>query len=258
MNSRYPFILPAAISLVIALAPRAWAQDKPPVEQQKGSTWQTTASAGMTLTRGNSDTFLASLSASTIRKWEQNQLSLGADATYGTTKDRSTGTTTRTADSYHGYAQYDRLFSKRLYAYGRVGALYDSIADITYRFTLSPGAGYYLIKETNTDLSIELGPGYVIQKLGNDRSSYPTLRVGEKAHHALNDRARVWETVEWLPKFEDFSNYIMNAEIGIAASLTQDKRMSLSCILQDSYNSVPAVGRLKNDMKLITALNYRF
>jgi putative salt-induced outer membrane protein YdiY len=249
------FIATAAV--LFSPTVRSWSQTQPPPEPPKPK-WQSSAAAGLTLTRGNSETFLGTFTATTARKWEKHELSLGADATYGKSKDQTTGQTTKSADAYRGFAQYNRLFSERLYGYVRVEGQYDAIADIKYRVTLSPGAGYYLIKEKNTDLCVEAGPGYVFQKLGNDRSSYATLRVGEKFHQSLSEHARIWQTAEWLPKVEDFSTYIINAEVGIEADLTQDKRLSLRSYVQDTYNSVPASGRKNNDVKLVTAIAYKF
>lgn len=247
----------AGTLLVIAGSIAVQAQTTP-VEKKEKPKWQSSASLGMTLTRGNSETFLAAAAASTDRKWDRNEISLGADMTYGKTKDQTTGVSTRNADSYHAYGQYNRLFTERLYALARVEGLYDSIANIKYRATLSVGVGYYLIKETNTDLSVEFGPGYIFQKLGPDESNFATLRAGEKFHHALSDRARIWEMAEWLPKVEDFNNYIINAEIGIEADLTKNKNFTIRSYVQDTYNSVPAPGRKDNDMKWVTAIAYKF
>ena len=36
------------------------------------------------------------------------------------------------------------------------------------------------------------------------------------------------------------------------------KALSLSLILQDTYKSVPAIGKQKNDVKLIAGLTYTF
>lgn len=86
------------------------------------------------------------------------------------------------------------------------------MADIKYRFLLSPGAGYYFIKNKTTDLSGEVGHGLVTQKLGDVSSTYATLRLGEKFHHTVSDRARIWQTAEILPQVDRLNNYIINAE----------------------------------------------
>lgn len=218
--------------------------------------WQGSVAAGLTLTRGNSDTELGTLSIATGKKWNQNELLFGADGTYGKTKQDGKNNTT--AESLHGFGQYNRLFTERFYGYGRVEGLHDGVADIKYRISISPGAGYYFIKQKGTELSAEVGPGYVHQKLGHHEESYATLRVAEKFNHALSDRARVWETVEWLPQVDKFKNYIINAEVGVEADLSSSQKLSLRTYLDDTYNNVPAAGRLKNDLKLVAAVAYKF
>lgn len=222
----------------------------------KAPVWESTAQAGLTLTRGNSDTVLAAMAAGTAKKWDGNELSFGTDGTYG--KSKVNGVDTQTAGSIHGFGQYNRLFSERGYGYLRVDGLHDDIAEIRYRLTVSPGAGYYFIKNKTTDLSGEVGPGFISQRLGDTTSDFFTLRLGEKFHQQLSDRARIWQTVEFLPQVDDFKNYIVNFEVGVEADLTQDKKFTLRAFLQDTYNNVPATGRKKNDMKLVTALAYKF
>jgi putative salt-induced outer membrane protein YdiY len=123
---------------------------------------------------------------------------------------------------------------------------------------VSPGAGYYFIKNKTTDLSGEVGPGFISQKLGDTTHDYFTLRLAEKLHHQISDRARVWETVEFLPEVDHFKNYIVNFEVGIEADITADKKFTLRTFLQDTYNNIPATGRKKNDAKLVAALAYKF
>jgi len=218
--------------------------------------WVSAAAAGLTLTRGNSDTFLATLSLATARKWQQSELTLGADATYGTTK--TAGVSHTTAQSLHGFVQENWLFTDRLYAYGRVDGLHDEVADIRYRVSLSPGAGYYFVKNKAIDLSGEVGPGYIFQRLGTNDQSYATLRIADKFHWAINDRARIWQTAEFLPQVDKFENYIVNFEIGVESDLSTSKKLSLRLYLDDTYNHRPAPGRQKNDAKLVGALAYKF
>lgn len=239
------------------LSVQAQIQTNTPPAKPKAK-WDSSAAAGLTLTRGNSDSTLATLSANTDGKWDDSELSLGADATYGRTKAPGQTTATTSAELLHGFAQYNWLFTDRFYGFGRVEGLHDGVADIKYRATLSAGVGYYFVKTTNTDLSAEIGPGYIFQELDNDTSSYATLRAGEKFHQALSDRARIWQTAEILPQVDKWDNYIVNAELGIEADLTRDKKFALRSYVTDTFNNRPAPGRLKNDVTWITAIAYKF
>jgi putative salt-induced outer membrane protein YdiY len=229
--------------------------------------WQSSISAGATLTRGNSETFLGTFTAGTGKKWDQNELAFGADVAYGTTKvetknptppPANTSHTDTTAENMHAFGQYNRLFNERLYGYGRIEGLHDGVADIDYRLTLSVGAGYYFIKNKETQLSAEAGPSYIVQRLGGDSQSYAALRLGEKFNQALSDRSRLWQTAEILPQVDDFNNFIVNFEIGIEADLNAKKNFSLRVYLDDIYNNVHAAGRKNNDMKLVAAIAYKF
>lgn len=222
------------------------------------SHWESVASADVALTRGNSRSFLATLTLDTKRKWAQDEALLGAGAGYGddTTTINGKDVTTKTQDYLKGYGQFNHLFSERFYAGFRVDGLHDDIADIQYRFTVSPLAGYYLIKETNTSLAVELGPSWVDEKLDDHTDSYLGVRVGQRFEHKFKTGARIWETLEWIPQVDDFSNWILNAEAGVSAPIT--KSMDVRLVADDNYNNRPAPDRLKNDLRLLAGIGYRF
>jgi putative salt-induced outer membrane protein YdiY len=212
--------------------------------------WPTTAALGLTLTRGNSDTTTLAANINSEHKTKQYEILLGADGTYGTVSG------VENAEQLHGFGQYNYLATDRFYAGVRLDGLHDGIADIRYRATLAPLAGYYFIKETNTTLAGEVGPAFVYQKLGSETSDYATLRLGERFEHKFNAHARLWQTFEILPQVNKFNNYYMDGEIGIETPITE--HLSLRSYIDDTYYNVPAAGRLKNDLKWITAIAYKF
>jgi len=243
----------AAVGTTGALAQTPPVATPPPPPQ-----WQSSASLGLTLTRGNSDTTTLAAAATTEKKWDANDIMLGVDGLYGKTKPPGASSSVKNAEALHGFGQYNRLFTERLYGYARVDGLHDGIADIKYRLTFSPGLGYYFIKEKTVDLSGEVGPGVVNEHIGTQYKTFATLRVGEKFHWAFSDRARLWQTAEWLPQVDYLKNYIVNLEIGVEADLTKDKKLTLKTYMDDTYNNVPAANRKKNDVKLVTAIGYKF
>lgn len=212
--------------------------------------WESSIALGFTLTQGNSDTLLGTVNWLSTKKWDKNELRFGADGAYG----KSDGDVN--TEYLRGLAHYNRLFTERFYGYVHAEGYHDGVADIDYRFILSPGVGYYFIKEASTSLSGEMGPGWVTEKKGGKEDDFFTLRFAERFEHKFNDRVRVWQSVEYLPQIEDWANYILNGEIGVESGLS--KTLSLRVYLQDTYTSRPAAGRKENDLKLVTALAYKF
>lgn len=247
MKKSYIFLGAAAAAAVGTYAQAPAAPAPAPEAPPK---WETSAAAGFTLTQGNSDSVLFTAQVLSQKKWDQNEVRLGADATYGETED------VKSADAVHGFGQYNRLFTERTYGYVKLDALHDAIADIEYRFMLSPGAGHYFIKNQTTTLSAEVGPGFIYEKQGDDSRGYITARLAERFEHKFNENVRLWQSIEFLPQVDDLNNFLLNAEIGVEAKLTQ--KLSLKVFAVDNYDNEPAEGRKENDIKLVTAMAYTF
>ena len=212
--------------------------------------WKSSVSAGITLTRGNSDTMLFTADFLTEKKQPTDEYSLGAGIAYGNQNSQET------VNNYKAFGQWNHLFSDRLYSYVRAEALRDIIADLDYRFTVGPGAGYYFIKTTNTFLATEAGFGYENQHLGSQYESFAALRLAERFEHKFNGRARVWQNVEFLPQVDKFDNYVVNFEIGVEAAISRS--FSLKTCFDDTFNNRPAANRFKNDAKIVAGVSYKF
>jgi putative salt-induced outer membrane protein YdiY len=260
MNSRKPYCLAFCAVTSAALIPGLYsgfgqtpetslAPEQSQLEQTRPA-WATTAAVGLTLTRGNSETLLFTGNVLSERKWDQNEVRLGLNGTYG--EDRNV----KNAESIQGFGQYNRLFSDRAYGYARVDALHDAIADVEYRVTLSPGAGYYFVRNERTTLSGEVGPGFIMEKQGRETREYFSLRLAERFEHRLNDRVRLWQSLEFLPQVDNWDNFIINAEVGVDTKMTE--KLSMRVFALNTYDNEPAPGRERNDLKLVAALAYTF
>jgi len=226
----------------------------PPPPETLG--WVTTAAAGVTLTRGNSDTSLATLSLDTKRKWESDEVLLGVSGGYGESTVK--GVNTKNTEFLQGFGQYNRLFTERFYGGLRLDGQYDDIAGIDYRFKVSPMAGYYLIKNDKLSLAAEAGPSLIEEHLKGEKSDgYWAARAAERGEYKLTATTRLWESLEYLPKVDDWANnYLLNFEAGIDTAITT--HWSLRVVFQDQYANEPAKGREKNDLRLIAGTAYKF
>lgn len=243
-------ILIVGVLTVLAVSGRAG--DTPPnaTVSTNQPAWESSIAMGFSLTKGNSDTLLTTAAFKTSKKIQENEYMFGMDGSYGENDS------VKNNETLHGVGQYNHLFNERFYGFLNVEGLHDGIADLEYRFTFSPGAGYYFLKENNTTLAGELGPGLITQRLGSVDTTYATLRLAERFEHKLNNGARVWEKAEFLPQVNKLQNFLVNAEVGAEASLT--KTFSLRVTLQDNFINQPAPGRKSNDVKLISGLVYKF
>jgi putative salt-induced outer membrane protein YdiY len=235
------------------------AQDAAKPVEEKKPLWETTANVGVTLTRGNSENFLATAGINTQRKWSRDELFMGAAAAYGTTTVKQPGPDEedRTESYAKGFAQYNHLITQRFYVGIRGDALNDEIADVHYRFSVSPLAGYYFIKNPQTTFSGEAGPSWIVEKVGDSGArGYLGVRAGERFEHKFKNGARVWEAADITPEVENWENYVVNFEAGVEAPIT--KKLAARLVLQDTYDHQPAPGREKNDLKLIAGLAYKF
>jgi putative salt-induced outer membrane protein len=243
-------IIAMFILAVLAVSVRAGNTNQIAVLSTNKPAWESSVSAGLSLTKGNSDTLLTTVAFKTHTKTPTNEFMFGADGSYGENDS------VKNNETLHGVSQYNHLFGKRFYGFFNLEGLHDGIADLQYRFTLSPGAGYYFVKTTNTTFAGEVGPGLIFQRLGGVDTTYASMRLAERFEHKLNDGARVWQKVEFLPQVNKPDNFLVNAEIGAEAALT--KTFYLQVTLQDNFVNQPAPGRKDNDVKLISSLVYKF
>src|SRR5262245_45740466 len=101
-----------ALALTGVLVQRGLAEEKaePPKK------WETSAAAGLTLTSGNSETFLATVTLDTRRKWTRDEFAAGLGFGYGESEVTIDSSVTppitedqKTTQFGTAYAQYNHL-----------------------------------------------------------------------------------------------------------------------------------------------------
>lgn len=224
-------------------------------QEAKPGAFKNTFSAGLSLTDGNSETLQAN--ATLLTEGEKEGLGsvrAGVEANYGESTVASNKQTT--VENVRVFANAKKTVSPRTFAALNGEALYDSIAMIDYRVTLGPGFGVFLVKNGQTSFSIEAGPSYIWEKVAGVKDDYLALRCAERVEHAFSKTAKVWQSFEYLPRLDDFGDYLMTAEVGAEAAL--NARLNLRIVLQNKYDSTPGAGLEKNDLALIAGISVSF
>lgn len=239
----FSFVLFFACVAVLPLA----AED---VESRNG--FDSSLSLGFSLTDGNSETTQANLSLLTEgERAELGSVRAGLDAGYGESEVNDEKETT--VDNLRIFAGARKTLSERTFASLNGEYMYDNVAEVDYRATVSPGFGGYLIKNDRTSLSIEAGPAYIWEEVSGIADDYLAVRFAERLDVRLSETAKLWQSLEYIPATEDFGEYLFNAEIGAEAAV--NSRVSLRIVLQDNYDSDPGADNEKNDIALIAGLS---
>lgn len=241
-----------AAAALILLTSMAGAQAADEVKSKKEG-WNSEINAAFNLTRGNSKTLLLNGGLVSEYKKSANEFRLEINGAYGesavTPSGSSNSTDQTTIQNAKGIADYKRLFSERDYGYANGQLTHDHIAGIDYRALLGPGLGRYFLKSERQALSAEAGAAYVRQELTDDTTDDTiNLRAAQRYELKLLAASKLWESIEYLPVCDDFSNYFANFEIGAEAPLTGI--LNLRLVFLDQYNSRPAQGKDKNDLQL--------
>ncbi len=111
---------------------------------------------------------------------------------------------------------------------------------------MGAGLAVDLYKSETVTLRLEAGVAPMWEKIADESEYYTMGRVGEIAEYYFAGGAKVWESFEYLPAFNDSDKYLMNAVLGVESPLND--LFSLQFTIKDRYNSLPGDGHEKNDI----------
>ena len=210
--------------------------------------WKTSISLGGSMTDGNTETMTINAGVTSEKTWENSSLRLGLDGTYGEVSSAKTNEQAKASASYR------HTISGRAYGLWDETLTHDDIADISYRLISSPGLGYYAMKDAAVTLGLEIGPSYIVEEVGGTEDDYAAIRFAERYDRKLSETAKCWQAAEYLPKIDDFEDYLLNAEIGVEAQV--NATASIRIVVKDAYDSTPAADREENDLSVVASLVY--
>jgi len=253
----------------LVLAPRSRAQDAVVASREAGqallankpivgpSSWETTLSVGTTMTSGNSETLTATARGRTEKLRGSTLASLQIEGAYGeaqTTDADGITTTEQTVDNARGVLSLKQRLNG-MYAYGGASLEHDAIAEVDYRAVLGLGLGTFLVDDGRLRLSIEGGIGYLFEEVQGISDDYPAFRLAQRLDYRINETAKLWQSIEFMPEAADLDNYLITTEAGIETAIKGS--LSLGVVLMHKHDSTPAEGRRHNDSSLTAQVSLK-
>jgi hypothetical protein len=207
---------------------------------------------GLNYTEGNTKTTNVNIGGLVARDYQSNAWRFQTDFNYGSAADNANDPRKENKNNIRSLVDYKRIVDETWFAGGGVSFAHDEIADLKYRAILSPSAGAYIVRDEDLKISLEAGPSYIFEKLGDVDDDFLAARVANRLEWSLSATSKLFEFVEYLVSTEDSSQYLINAEVGVEAAL--NSFLSLVLSVKDYYINQPAEDRVPNDVITITAL----
>ncbi len=201
---------------------------------------------------GNTDTQNLHWDGELVAQQGENRYTLGGRGDYGRANGAQNQNDTLVA------AQYDRLLSRKWYAYANASLENNRFSDIYLRTVGGVGIGYQWLDTERTKLALEAGPSYVYTDYYTRATEHnPAARLVTKFDYWLWRHAvQFFNYNEFYPSLENYDNSFLRSQIGLRFPLV-DKFLATAQLNLD-WNGNPPPGKVKLDQTLILSLGYRW
>ena len=234
---------------LLCVAGTVFAQAAPPPPPK---IWTVTASAGLALTSGNSNTSTLNL-AYDLTYDPQTKNVVKSDGLYlravneGELSVRRTGLNIR--DEYK--------LTDRIFVFGQNQYLRDEFKNIDYLLAPTGGVGYKIIDTDTTKFGVDGSVGVVWEKNpGVDVNTSGALVTGEKLTHALTDNTTLSQTFMGLWKTADLEDALFTFGVSIAASMSTRTQLKVEAL--DTFKNKPPLPTIKaNDVAVLVSIVYK-
>ena len=214
--------------------------------------WTITASAGLALTSGNSDTTSTNAGYDIVYDPHRRNLVKSAGLFL---RARTEGELTANRLGFDIRDQY-RL-TPRVYVFGQNVYLKDEFKSIDYLVAPTGGIGYKLFDTATTKLDVDGSVGAVWEKNpGFDLSSSGALATGEKLIQHLTSNTTLTQTFTGLWKMVDFEDALFTFGVSLAVSMSTHTQIKIETL--DTYKNKPPLPTIqKNDVAVLMAIVYK-
>jgi putative salt-induced outer membrane protein len=221
--------------------------------------WQINSSLGFALARGNSHTTNLAIGFNAVRGTMNDKLTAYMDSIYASSGLVVTPGVTAgvTANDIRGGAMYQHDLRGRAFAYGAADFEYNELQFLNLRSIWGAGAGYHVIKRTDTTLDLFAGANYTKETYSTGiRRNLAALTVGDLFRHQIGKNTAINETLDVYPELSHLGQYRFALDISLATKIKT--WLGWQSTVSDRYISDPIPFTVSNDFIFSTGFNFTF
>ena len=219
--------------------------------------WTGSFLAGAIISRGNSESENYNVNFDATRRSDDDRLTFSAGYFFGRQTDPDTGIESTTIDNWVLAGKYDYFFNEKWYGYGNARVERDRIAALDLRFTPGVGVGYQWVESADFNFNTEAGLTWVYEDYATgDSEDHFAARLAYHVDKQVNEKVKLFHNLEFLPGLEDLDDFNVNSDVGVRVDLREDMFGELK--LEWRYDSTPAPGAEKNDLRWVLGVGWAF
>jgi putative salt-induced outer membrane protein len=217
--------------------------------------WSGSFDAGLSLTRGNSETTNLALGANAIRATKRDKTSAYFTSLYAT--NSTTGTSVATANAIRGGVRYELNLTDRLFGFGFGDAEFDEFQMLDLRLVMGGGLGYYIKKTERTQFQMSGGGSLNKEYFSDDtKRTSGELLIGENFSTRFSDRVLFLQRFDLFPNLSEGGEFRSTFDSSLVTKL--NRWLDWHVTLSDRYLSNPVASAKKNDVLLTTGVRLSF
>lgn len=207
--------------------------------------------AGFERDRGNTDEDDYHLDAETRLRWPDDRLTFSFDG------DLEKSNNKKTKQEADLIGRYDHFLTEKWYLTSGLMFEHDKFADLDLRTTIGVGPGHQFLETDRTNLSVELGPGYVWENFDDSEDQdYAVGLWGLRFDHYLFEKWKLqaFHNHRFTLSLEDSDDYIFKSKTGLRVPIIDN----LQATLQFNFDrdNAPADDSKKNDFETLVTGGY--
>lgn len=215
--------------------------------------WNVTASSGVALARGNSETTNLNLGLDSVRKTLHDKVTLQASAIYAT--DDRLGLPT--ANALRGQGRYDFDVSRNLFVYGTGSMETDDLQGLSLRSLVGGGFGHHALRTVRHTLDVLGGMAYTREGFDTGLTRhFTTGSFGSDYQWRMTPQTHMTQRLEFDTYLNDPGNYRAAFHVGLSTKFT--RLFTWHTKLSNRYNNSPLQGKRRNDILMTTGLGLTF
>ena len=215
--------------------------------------WTGSASAGLALTQGNSDTSTVN-AAYDVKRATSGPIGFKSAGLLVWGQSEGELTNDRLALS----GRVERKLNPLTAVFAQTQYLRDSFKAIDYLISPTVGVSRLLLKNDRSEFAVDGGVGVVWEKNpGLELQTDGAVTAGQQFSHKLTTTTDFKQKLAALWKMDDFGDALYAFSAGIAASVTSETQMKVEFL--DTYKTKPPSADIKkNDIAVLVSFVYKF